>query len=175
MRMVVPDRDGHQVLGPGAPWRPEGDGHVQFSGQESGGAAGGRHLVQLQAYIGPFAAEPAQDVRQRVEQCGGDEPQAQSARLTARRPSGVDGGRRHFLQRPPRPGEERLARGGREHALARTVEQPGAGLALQVGDLFGQRGLRDAQRVSCSAEVSVLGEGERVPQMPCLHDHPFHT
>jgi hypothetical protein len=81
----------------------------------------------------------------------------------------VGRGCRRFLQDAAGAGQESLPGGGRVHTARGAVEQGGADLPLERGDLLGQRGLRDADGLGGAAEVLVLGQGEGVAQVPQLH------
>jgi hypothetical protein len=119
--------------------------------------------------FGVIRVEVAQHGRQELQQCRGHETDPQSSGLAARRAPRAGRGCRRFLQDAAGAGQESLADGGRVHTARGAVEQGGADLPLERGDLLGQWGLRDADGLGGAAEVPVLGQGEGVAQMPQLH------
>ena len=65
----------------------------------------------------------------------------------------------------PRTREERLARRGDQHAPPVALEEPHAQGRLELRDLGGERGLRDAAPLGGAAEAQGLRDGERVLQL----------
>jgi len=60
--------------------------------------------------------------------------------------------------------------GGREpHLLAGALEKLGAQFFLQLADGHAQRRLGDGQALGCAAEVQLLGQHQKVPQLSQLH------
>ena len=49
------------------------------------------------------------------------------------------------------------------------VEQPVAQLALELGDLCGDAGLGDVQRVGGGGEGAVVGDGDEVAELVQFH------
>src|SRR5690606_11137220 len=66
-------------------------------------------------------------------------------------------------------GEERLTGGGEPDAAAGAVEQLGAQLALQPGDLVTQRGLDDPALLGRAGVVARLGDGDDIAHLLELH------
>ena len=66
----------------------------------------------------------------------------------------------------PRMGQQRLAGRGQGDRAPVAVQQPLAELGLQAPDLLADRGLGDPQPFRCAGEVSLLGDGGEVRQLP---------
>ena len=72
-------------------------------------------------------------------------------------------------QDPPREREQRLAGRSERDVAARPTEQSRAELALERADLLAQRRLRDVDRLGGAREVTRVGHGREVLELPELH------
>lgn len=108
-----------------------------------------------------------------VEQVeGGDHPQGQAAAHLATDRGDFGGNPPGRFQRQARLAEQRLA-GRRDPHLARpALEQPGAQLLLQAGDLVAERRLHHVAALRGAGEVAFLGEGDG--EFELLEVHGLH-
>jgi hypothetical protein len=146
------------------------ESRVQVPGGDRGelDRRGGRD--ELDVGGGPAPAERGEDLLQaRPEDVAAAD--AQQPGLASRQVGGGASRLAAGVQDPAGVGQERLPVGGEGDLPAGAVEQLDPQLAFQPGDLLADRGLNDVQRFGGPAEMTVLGDGHEVPQLPQLHGH----
>jgi hypothetical protein len=150
---------------------------VDLAGLQRRLLLGGRRLVELEAHTGKLAVEVPQDVRKHG--CHGEtrerHPQASHPALGHRLHVG-----RHLLERRQyRLGasQQRSACRRKLDLAARAVEESDSQRLLQLGDLAGECGLGDGERLGRLPEMQAprhLPEVHQVPQLERVLILPRH-
>ena len=127
------------------------------------------HLVEREFDVRVELAVLADDAREKTSRAPQEEPDAERADLAEKRPVRDFDGAIGSEQRFARLGEEQLTVRRQAGAASGAIQQRPADLALKIGDLLADGGLRDMELAAGFAETAVVGDRAEVAQMSQFH------